>query len=132
MVVARNEGWSGRWRSLGAIRLVATAALLAACTSPPRDPDLMVWSRPGWDPGQEQLDHAECFESAKRVAYRNLHWKRLSVSREVEQVASIDPPAGVLSRLHAIAAEEKAMAASLAEQCMISRGYALVPIDKAP
>lgn len=133
MIVVPRKGWSRQWGAPWPARFVtvAVAAYLAACTSPPRDLDQMVWSRPDWDPGQEQRDYAQCFENAKLAAYRTLHRRRLAVSRGLEQVSTPDPPAVILSQLREIAADEKAAALAIAEQCMMARGYVLVRIDQA-
>lgn len=127
--------WAGELPLRGPRMAMALAVLgvsvIVACTSPPRDLDMMVWSRANWDPKQEQRDYAECFEHGKRAAYRKYHWRRLAVSRDTQKSVDGLPAAGILARLRAIAVEEKAATAEIAEDCMEKLGYRLVPIQEA-
>lgn len=123
--------FGGRTMGPVALALLCLALALAACSKKPRDLDLMVWSRPGWDPIQEQVDYAECYEHGRKAAYRKFHWRRTNLSKEVESDKPTMNPATIAYELNQIKAHEKAATLDIAEECMNGRGYELRLVNKA-
>lgn len=134
VVVSAGEIGESQIRFGGLARFLATlviAAAMVACSTKPRDYDMLTWTKAGWDPRQEDRDYSQCYELAKAAAYRKFHWRRQALSREVDQPTGKMSPGAVMSRLQDIALDEKVATTDIAEECMISRGYELVPVDKA-
>ncbi|MBC7951013.1 MAG: hypothetical protein H7Z12_04210 [Rhodospirillaceae bacterium] len=104
---------------------------VTACSTKPREMDMLVWSKVDWDPRQEQRDYGECYTHAKKAAYRKYHWRRTALSREVDEPTGAMTPAAIMIKLQDIAGDEKLATVEIAEQCMEARGYRLVPVNHA-
>lgn len=127
-IAAGASGWEARFGLLAAAVILS---VIAACSKAPRDLDMMVWTHADWDPKQEQIDYDECYQHAKRAAYRKYHWRRTALSREIELPTGTMSPATIMLKLQAIGEDEKIAVLEIAEQCMGERGYKLLPINKA-
>lgn len=119
------------WHGAGSAAAVITALFLIGCDSRLRDPDFLVWDKPGWNPKQEDTDYAECQDFARKAAYRKFYWRRSAVSRDIEEGGDKASPAAIEFKLDRIIKDEKLAAIEIAAECMESRGYRLVTINKA-
>jgi hypothetical protein len=136
--MAGAKGWAFCLPGSGVARLpvltglvLAAAVVMSACSTKPRETDMMVWTKPDWDPRQEQRDYADCYAHAKKAAYRKYHWRRAALSREVDEPTGAMSPGAIMAKLQDISADEKVATVDIAEQCMEGRGYKLVTVNKA-
>jgi hypothetical protein len=103
---------------------------LTACGQKYRDPDLYIWRKAGWDPRQEDRDYGECYERAKKAAYRKYYWRRTTLSREVDNPSAGMSPGTIMNMLQEIAEDEKLATVEIAEDCMNGKGYRLMPVNE--
>ncbi|MEO5374777.1 MAG: hypothetical protein H7840_10925 [Alphaproteobacteria bacterium] len=123
----------GHGRVVGHRLVVAlvVASVLISCGPRRRDLDSMVWSKPGWDPQQEDRDLAACSKRGEKAAFRKHFWQRSSIAMEIENPTPATDPGALTDKLRRISVMEKISAAELTEECMNELGYEFVPVNRA-
>lgn len=110
---------------------VVVAGTAISCGPRRRDLDTMVWSKPSWDPRQEDQDYAACTKRGEKAAFRKHFWQRSAIAKEIENPTPTTDPGALTDKLRTISVREKISAIELTEECMNDLGYEFVPVNKA-